>query len=126
LYRDKTSIKTVIGDRLVVASHQLLRCGHSGVHAETRARNVGVGGRYILYTTEVLVAGCWRLFLKVEFIFALEFFFVEILNRLAVRARLMCATMLGKVVRARESLVTQRADVWSFLCVGAHVPLEVL
>ena len=93
MYRDKTSIKTVIGNGLVVAGHQLLRCGHSGVHAETRARNVGVGSRYILYTAEVFVAGRWRLFLKVEFIFALEFFFVKILNRLAVRTRLVCTTM---------------------------------
>ena len=44
---------------------------------------------------EVVVAGCGRLFLEVKVIFALEVFLVEVLNRLTVRAGLVCATVPG-------------------------------
>ena len=92
LYRDKTS-KTVVGDRLIVAGHQLLRCGHSSAHTEARAWNVGVSGRYAVHTVKVLVAGCWRLIFQVELIFALKLFLVDVLNKLAVRTRLVGTTM---------------------------------
>jgi hypothetical protein len=94
LYRDKTSIKTVAGDRLVVAGHQLLRRSHGSAHAEARTWNVGVSSRYVC-TVEVLVAGCGRLFLEIEVIFALKVFLVEVLDRLTVRTGLVCATMPG-------------------------------
>lgn len=95
LYRDKTSVKTVAGDRLVVAGHQLLRCGHGSAHTEARARDVGVSSRNVVCTVEVVVAGCGRLFFEVKVIFALEVFLIEVLNRLTVRAGLVCATVPG-------------------------------
>jgi hypothetical protein len=93
LYRDKTSIETVAGDRLVVAGHQLLRCGHGSAHTEARARNVGVSSRHVVCTVEVVVTGCGWLFLKVKVIFALKVFLVEVLDRLTVRTGLVCATV---------------------------------
>lgn len=93
MYRDKTSIKTVAGDRLIVAGHQLLRCGHGSAHTETRAWDVGISSRHAVRAIEVVVTRCWRLFLKVKVIFALEVFLVEVLDRLTVRTGLVCATM---------------------------------
>jgi len=70
---------------------------------------------------------------------AFEVVFLEVAERLTIGTRLVCATMsdvllacyiwladrrcdlLSKVVRARKGLVAQGANVWSFLCVGAHV-----
>lgn len=96
LYRDKTSIKTVAGDHLVVASHQLLRCGHSGAHAETRAGEageVGICSGHAVNAVEILVARCWRFLFEVEIVFALKLFLVDVLDKLAIRARLVRATM---------------------------------
>ena len=93
LYRDKTSIKTADGDRLVVAGHQLLRCGHSSAHSEAVAREVGVSSRNVVQIGKVLVARCRRVLFRVEVILALEVFLVDILNKLSVSTGLVCAAM---------------------------------
>jgi hypothetical protein len=59
LYRDKTSMNAVVDDGLVVARHELLRCGHSSTHSEARARDVRVRSRHVVSTAEVLIAGPW-------------------------------------------------------------------
>lgn len=93
LYRDKTFIKTAVGDRLVVAGHQLLRCGHGGAHAEARARDVGVRRGYAVHAVEVLVARRRRVLFQIEVVFALEVLLIDVLDKLAIRAGLVCATM---------------------------------
>lgn len=93
LYREKTSIRTAVGDRLVMAGHQLLRCGHSSAHAETRPWNVGVRSGYAVHAVQVLVGRCWRVLFQVEVVFALEVLLVDVLDQLAIRAWLVCATM---------------------------------
>jgi len=55
----------------------------------------------------------------------LKVFVTKAGKRLAILARFVRATMLGQIVGSREGLVTQWADVWSLLCMGTHVPLEV-
>lgn len=110
----------------MAASHELLWWRHGG-HAEPRTRDVAYRNWNMGKAREVLVARLGRVLLeRVEMILlTLELLFLEVAERLTVRTRLVRTTMLGQVVGARESFVAQRADVWSFLCVGAHVPLEV-
>lgn len=76
-----------------MAGHQLLRCGHGGAHTEARPRDIGVSSGYVVHVVKVLVARGWRLLFKIEVVFALELLLVDVLNKLAVRAGLMCATM---------------------------------
>lgn len=112
---------------VVTSSHELLVRVHCP-HGEARARNVGIRhGNAAVGASEVVGGGPGRVLLEgVELvILTLELILVEVAQRLAIRTGLVCAAMLGKVVRARESLVAQRADVWSLLCVGSHVPLEM-
>jgi hypothetical protein len=127
------------GELVVVRSNELLRWCHAA-HGK-RARYIGDGCGDV-HAGEVFVARFRRLlFKRVEvLVLALEVFLVEV-ERLAILAGLMRATMsgdtilahcfnrrgctgnsLGKIVRSRESLVAKRADVWSLLGVRAHVP----
>lgn len=104
----------------------MLRRAHGRTHGEG-TRNVGNRRGDIREAGEVVVRRFWRFLLeRVEIIvLALKIFLVEATQRLAVLAGLMRATMLGKIVGARECFIAERADVWSLLRVSAHVPLEV-
>lgn len=112
---------------VVAASHELLGWRHGG-HTHARAGDVVDRLGNVAQAGKVVVTRVGRVLLKGAkvIIFTLKIIFLVVAERLAVWAGLVSATMLGKVVRAREGLVAQWANVWSFLCVGAHVPLEVL
>lgn len=115
LYRDKTSIKTAASDRLVVAGHQLLRCSHGSAHPETVAGKVGVGSGDVVHVRKVLIARCGRVLFQVEVILALEVFLVDVLNKLAVRAGFVCATMSGPMLASMCRKDTVRKAYWARL-----------
>lgn len=105
------------GDELVGGCH---------AHGEW-AGDVWDGGGDVREVVEVVVAGLGGFLLeRVKLaIFAFEVFLVEV-ERLAVLAGLVGATMLGKVVGAGEGFVAQGAHVWPLLSMRTHVPLKML
>jgi hypothetical protein len=77
----------------VASRHELLRWRHGG-HAKARSWNIA-NGTSVVGQREVIIARFGRvLFKRVEvIILAFEVFFLVVTQRLAIRTRLMCATM---------------------------------